>query len=100
MRAWSMAVKYSFAQRACIRSPEPAQVMNAGVALRGIGGPASRAKGVGPGKTRVRSNCVSPRSGRAPAPHERDAAVVEVPLVPGGGGAHEHVTLGIADNLG
>src|SRR5436190_12829931 len=35
----------------------------------------------------------------AAPPHEGNTAVVEVPLVFGGGGAHQHVTLRIADDL-
>lgn len=33
------------------------------------------------------------------APHQRDAAVVQVPAIFLGGCAHEHVTLGVGDNL-
>ncbi len=36
----------------------------------------------------------------AAAPHEGDTAAVEVPAVLLGGGAHEHVALGVADDFG
>ena len=36
----------------------------------------------------------------AAAPHEGDAAVVQVPFVLFRGGAHEHVALGVGDDLG
>ena len=46
----SMALKYSIAQTAWPRSPDPPQTMNAGGTLRGIGGAVRlRANGVGPG---------------------------------------------------
>src|SRR3954452_20116286 len=48
---FSMAEKYSMAQTAWPRSPEPPVAMNAGGALRGIaGGVRLRAKGDGPGE--------------------------------------------------
>jgi len=47
-----MAEKYSSAQMAWTRSPEPPQTMKAGGALRGMAGLPLRANGVGPGYTR------------------------------------------------
>src|SRR4029078_12353575 len=49
----SIAEKYSFAQIACTRSPDPGQTMKVGGTLRGIFGVAPFANGVGPGYTRT-----------------------------------------------
>ena len=46
---WAKVIPYSLAQTAWPLSPAPAQVIKAGGVLRGIGGVAPRANGVGPG---------------------------------------------------
>src|SRR5579862_4468881 len=51
--ARSIAPQYSSAQMACTRSPAPPQMMKAGGVSCGIGGLPLRAKGVGPGYTRL-----------------------------------------------
>src|SRR4029450_3228363 len=88
----SIAEKYSSAQIAWTRSPDPGQAMKVGGTLRGIFGVAPFANGVGPGYTRTtklgRADTLSgpalfsSKSAKAIAVAEASSAPAEKPMIP------------------